>query len=208
MKLRSSLLFVVAMLFCLSGCGDSEEEKKDDVSGALSRFLKEKPPQISVSVNFPVELSDGDMKAKKLTPFVAAGVLSAEAVKVKARGFAAVSADTVPGKKYQLTELGQSLVVDVDKGSGGFGRKTSFRFADAELEQVENTTEPSEMNGYTIVRASYSYKATNEVKALTGSDAVRAQFPQIEKILAGSQKDKAVLIKTEKGLVHEKLADL
>lgn len=202
------MLFVVTVLFCLSSCGDSEKGKKGDVSGALSQFLKETPPQISVPVNFPVELSDGDMKVKKLTPLVAAGVLSAEAVKVKARGFAAVSADTVPGKKYQLTELGQSLVVDVDEGSGGFGRKTSFRFADAELEQVENTTEPSERNGYNIVRVSFSYQATNEVKALTSSDNVRALFPQIEKILAGSQKDKAVLIKTEKGLVHEKLADL
>ena len=84
------------------------------------------------------------------------------------------------------------------------GRHDAFCSGKYEVVEVENFTEPSDAIGTTISRVNYRYKVKDAADWVR-SEGLHAAYKSLKGQAEGEVRDKAVLVLTNEGWLHERL---
>lgn len=194
-------------LSCLAaavvGCGSAKDASKGNFSKAIQAYLdtqkglcaavpaKEYPFSLANKGFFP----DGKRRADALADV---DLLARRDTQLKASFGNAMEA----GSEYQLTDLGKKYLVA--GGANTLGGHDAFCSGRYEIVAVDNFTEPSDAMGITVSQASYRYTVKGAAD-WAKSEGMRAAYENFKKQAEGEVRDKAVLVLTNEGWVHERL---
>ena len=189
----------------LGGCGSKQDASKSNFQAAIQDYLntktgvcvmmpsKEAPFTLQKTGN--IDFINAPQKAAAL---VNAGLLSAKDMDVKS----AFGNQMVPGVQYALTDEGKKYLVK--GGAGNVGNWDAFCGGKYKVKEVENFTQPADMFGTKISQVNYLYKV-DDAPSWTKQPAIQAAYPSVQHDVTGSPGDKAVLVATNVGWMHERL---
>jgi hypothetical protein len=189
----------------LSGCGSKQDANKSNFQAAIQDYLntktgvcvmmpaKEVPFTLQKTGN--IDFINAPQKAAAL---VDAGLLSAKDMDVKS----AFGNQMVPGVQYSLTDEGKKYLVK--GGAGNVGNWDAFCGGKYKVKEVENFTQPADMFGTKISQVNYLYEV-DDAPSWTKQPALQAAYPSVQRDLSGTPGDKAVLVATSEGWMHERL---
>lgn len=196
---------IMASLVALAGCGSKQDANKSNFQSAIQDYLNTRK---GVCVMLPAkEVPFTFQKAggfhvmnepEKAAALVSAGLLSAKDTQVKAF----IGNQMVPGVEYSLTDEGKKYLVK--GGAGNVGNWDAFCGGKYKVKEVENFTQPADMFGAKVSQVNYLYEvddAPNWAKV----PALQTAYPLVKHDLTGSPGDKAVLVSTSEGWMHERL---
>ena len=202
----SKLIALSALtLLTLAGCGSKQDANKSNFQAAIQDYLNTKR---GICVMMPAKEAPFTLQKTGNTDFinapekaealVKAGLLSAKDTEVKS-----VFGNTlVPGVQYSLTEDGKKYLVK--GGAGNNGSWDAFCGGKYKVKEVENFTQPANMFGTKISQVNYLYEV-DDAPSWTKQPAIQAAYPLVQRDVAGSPGDKAVLVATNDGWMHERL---
>ncbi|KXV15809.1 hypothetical protein CR51_02080 [Caballeronia megalochromosomata] len=199
----SAIGITAAML--LSACGSKKDANKSNFADAIQSYLDTRN---GVCISLPAKEAPFRLEKKtlfdiihaqeKATAMVSAGLLSARDIEMPQPG----TNKLVAGTEYSLTDSGKKFLVK--GGSGNLGNWDGFCGGKYKVREVENFTEPADMFGAKISQVNYTYEVDG-VPAWTKDSSLQAQFPNLVTALAPTAGDKAVLVATNDGWMHEML---
>ncbi|MGF6261913.1 hypothetical protein OKW49_002841 [Paraburkholderia youngii] len=204
--LKVSVFAVVTCgLFSLVGCGSKQDANKSNFQSAIQDYLDTtKGVCVMVpakEVPFTLQKTGGMNfinEPEKAAALVSAGLLSAKDTEVKA----AFGNQMVAGVQYSLTDEGKKYLV---KGAAGnLGNWDAFCGGKYKVKEVENFTQPADMFGTKISQVNYLYEV-DDAPAWAKQPAIQAAYPSLQRDLNGAPGDKAVLVATSDGWMHERL---
>lgn len=135
---------------------------------------------------------------EKAAALVSAGLLSAKDMDVKS----AFGNQMVPGAQYSLTDEGKKYLVK--GGAGNIGGWDAFCGGKYKVKEVENFTQPADMFGSKISQVNFLYEV-DDAPSWAKQPAIQAAYPSVQHDVTGSPGDKAVLVATNDGWMHERL---
>lgn len=196
---------VTSSLFLLSGCGSKQDANKSNFQSAIQDYLDTKKGVCVMlpakEVPFTLQKSGGMNfinEPEKAAALVSAGLLSAKDTEVKA----AFGNQMVAGVQYSLTDDGKKYLV---KGAAGnLGNWDAFCGGKYKVKEVENFTQPADMFGTKISQVNFVYEV-DDAPAWAKQPALQAAYPSVQHDLSGTPGDKAVLVATNDGWMHERL---
>lgn len=195
----------VGSLVALAGCSSKQDANKSNFQSAIQDYLntrkgvcvmvpaKELPFSISRAGGFFLKSQSDQADA-----LVSAGLLSAKDTQVKA----VIGNQMVPGVEYSLTDEGKKYLVK--GGAGNVGNWDAFCGGKYKVKEVENFTQPADMFGTKVSQANYLYEV-NDAPNWAKMPAIQAAYPSVKRDLTGIPGDKAVLVATSEGWMHERL---
>lgn len=204
--LRTSVIAAVtSSLFLLSGCGSKQDANKSNFQSAIQDYLDTKKGVCVMlpakDVPFTLQKTGGMNfinEPEKAAALVSAGLLSEKDTEVKA----AFGNQMVAGIQYSLTDDGKKYLV---KGAAGnLGNWDAFCGGKYKVKEVENFTQPADMFGTKISQVNYLYEV-DDAPAWAKQPAIQAAYPSVQHDLSGAPGDKAVLVATNEGWMHERL---
>ncbi|MFT4437881.1 hypothetical protein ACMX25_31520 [Caballeronia sp. 15715] len=203
---RTNVIGVSILAFAmLGGCGSKKDANKSNFESAIQSYLDTRS---GVCIALPAK--DAPFKLEKVGGFnfnqehekaaalVSAGLLSARDTAVPLMG----SNRMVAGSEYTLTDEGKKYLVK--GGSGNLGGWDGFCGGKYKVKEVENFTEPADMFGTKISQVNYLY-TVDDAPAWAKQPAIQALYPSLQKDLRANAGDKAVLVATNDGWMHERL---
>ncbi|MEO4047867.1 hypothetical protein AAFN46_12355 [Pseudomonas sp. CAU 1711] len=196
-----------ALLGCLAaavvGCGGVKDANKGNFAKAVQAYLDSQNGVCAAipAKEYPFSLANKgwfpDMK-QRADALVDVGLLTRTDTQVKASFGKAME----EGSEYQLTELGKKFLVA--GGANTMGGHDAFCSGKYEIVEIENFTEPSDAAGTMISRVNYSYKV-KDVADWVKSEDLSAAYESLKDQVEGEVRDKAVLVLTNEGWLHERL---
>ncbi|MFM0390984.1 hypothetical protein [Paraburkholderia phytofirmans] len=202
---KNVIAAVTTSLFLLSGCGSKQDASKGNFQTAIQDYLNTKT---GVCVMMPAKEAPFTLQKKggmdfinapeKAAALVSAGLLSAKDMDVKS----AFGNQMVPGAQYSLTDEGKKYLVK--GGAGNMGGWDAFCGGKYKVKEVENFTQPADMFGTKISQVNYLYEV-DDAPAWAKQPAIQAAYPSVQHDVTGSPGDKAVLVATNDGWMHERL---
>jgi hypothetical protein len=192
-------------LLALAGCGSKQDANKSNFQSAIQDYLDTKKGICVMlpakEVPFTLQKTGGMNfinEPEKATALVSAGLLSAKDTEVKA----AFGNQMVAGIQYSLTDDGKKYLV---KGAAGnLGNWDAFCGGKYKVKEVENFTQPADMFGTKISQVNFLYEV-DDAPAWAKQPALQAAYPSVQHDLSGTPGDKAVLVATNDGWMHERL---
>ncbi|QXW20228.1 hypothetical protein KXJ72_18185 (plasmid) [Comamonas aquatica] len=194
----------IATAIFLTACGSPTDPSKDNFKTAIQAFLDTKggvcvdvPAQ---SVPFKLELNNpishnGVVLAEAL---VDAGLLNKQDAQVKAPFDGGVR----PGREYNVTSAGSAYLVKPK--SYAMGARDSFCTGKYKILEVGEFTEPRTMDGKVMTQVNFSYSVSDRAD-WSETPSLQAAHRVLRENSAAQLKQKAVLIQTDSGWVHEML---
>jgi len=200
---RYSIVAVAA--FVLAGCNGSKDANKSNFQAAIQAYLDTTTgacvPLPDKEMPFKIEQADGFGKDRRLRAdaLVEAGLLTRKGAEVPQ--FPG-SNRLVPGFEYALTEAGRKQLV---KGAGGnLANWDGFCAGKYKVVSIANFTDPANLFGSQVSQVNYRYKIEAPAK-WAALPAIQAAFPKLARDMKDDAADKAVLVLTNDGWVHERL---
>lgn len=193
-----------AALLALPGCGDKKEASKGNFQSAIQAYMDTTPGACvalpAKEAPFSLEKDGGFFRDRlaKAAALVEAGLLSARDTEITVPG----SARKVAGTEYSLTEEGKKFLAK--EGGGNIGRFDAFCAGKYKVTEVLNFTDPAETFGMKISQANYRYSVDGAPK-WAALPSIRAAFPEFAKDFQSEAANKAVLVSTSDGWMHERL---
>jgi hypothetical protein len=196
---------VTCGLLALAGCGSKQDANKSNFQSAIQAYLDTKKGVCVMlpakEVPFTLQKSGGMNfinEPEKAAALVNAGLLSAKDTEVKA----AFGNQMVAGIQYSLTDDGKKYLV---KGAASnLGNWDAFCGGKYKVKEVENFTQPADMFGTKISQVNFLYEV-DDAPAWAKQPALQAAYPSVQHDLSGTPGDKAVLVATNDGWMHERL---
>ncbi|MFM0656063.1 hypothetical protein [Paraburkholderia sediminicola] len=205
MLTKNVIAAVTTSLFLLSGCGSKQDASKGNFQAAIQDYLNTKT---GVCVMMPAKEAPFTLQKKgnmdfinapeKAAALVSAGLLSAKDMDVKS----AFGNQMVPGVQYSLTDEGKKYLVK--GGAGNVGNWDAFCGGKYKVKEVENFTQPADMFGSKISQVNFLYEV-DDAPSWAKQPAIQAAYPSVQHDVTGSPGDKAVLVATNDGWMHERL---
>lgn len=202
-KLIVAAAVVVAM--ATTGCTNKKDASKENFSRAIQQYLDTTPGACiglpGGSMPFKIEKSGAFFPAQitQADALTEAGLLTRSDVDVPAFPGAKV---VRPGYEYALTAEGQKqLVQPISTYSA---KSQGFCAGKYKVVEVVNFTDAQSMMGTTFSEAVYTYKIESPA-AWAQSPKVQAAFEKLSKELKGNASEKAGLISTNDGWMHNRL---
>ncbi|MBN2642030.1 MAG: hypothetical protein JXR78_10270 [Victivallales bacterium] len=203
--MRKLMLLSVGVMCAviLSGCGRDaritaiNETKEPAVLFNYGNSMR-------MPVSFPVMLNDqgkefsdkgpvmfsSAINAKQLEALVIVGLLEKSQEKLKYKKLLSKEKEVLV-HKYSLTELGQKYYA-----------KHNFQFGTYAAKEIITATEPANLFGRVVMEVQF-IQEVKDVAPWATSPSLAKIFPALE-IISTPKKSKALLVKTDKGWVHEK----
>ncbi|MDR3352544.1 MAG: hypothetical protein LBO00_06005 [Zoogloeaceae bacterium] len=191
----------------VAACGNPKDANKANFSKAIQAYL-DTQPALCVEVPFgregrklPVVIQEQKGNEKdRAEALVEAGLLGKRETEVKS--IWSIREEMVPATEYQATALGKQYLVTEKSGS------SSFCTGKYKLTGIDNFTEPASNQwvSATMSQATFRYEIT-DLADWTQSEKLRAADEWTFKALEKNQ-DKAVLVLTNEGWIHERLLKL
>jgi hypothetical protein len=196
---------VASSILVIAGCGSKQDANKSNFQSAIQDYLNTKNGVCVMvpakEVPFTLQKTGGMNfinEPEKAAALVSAGLLSAKDTEVKA----AFGNQMVAGVQYSLTDEGKKYLV---KGAGGnVGNWDAFCGGKYKVKEVENFTQPADMFGTKISQVNYLYEV-DDAPAWVKQPAIQAAYPSVQHDFSGTPGDKAVLVATNDGWMHERL---
>lgn len=205
MKKKILAVAAISAVLLLTGCGSKKDANKSNFAEAIQSYLDTRN---GVCISLPAKEAPFRLEQKpffdiinaqeKATAMVSAGLLSARDIEMPQPG----TNKLVPGAEYSLTDAGKKYLVK--GGSGNLGNWDGFCGGKFKVKEVENFTEPADMFGAKISQVNYAYEV-DDVPVWAKEPSIQAQFPNLKPALAPTAADKAVLVATNDGWIHEML---
>ncbi|MGT2469308.1 hypothetical protein [Paraburkholderia terrae] len=205
MKKAKVIAISAVTLFGLSGCGSKQDANKSNFQSAIQDYFNTKSGVCVMvpakEIPFTLQKSGGMNfinEPEKAAALVSAGLLSAKDTEVKAD----FGNKMVAGVQYSLTDEGKKYLV---KGAAGnLGNWDAFCGGKYKVKEVENFTQPADMFGTKISQVNFIYEV-DDVPAWAKQPALQAAYPSVQHDLSDAPGDKAVLVATSDGWMHERL---
>ena len=196
---------VTSSLLVIAGCGSKQDANKSNFQSAIQDYLNTKKGLCVMvpakEVPFTLQKTGGIYfisEPEKAAALVGAGLLSAKDTQVKA----SLGNQMVAGVQYSLTDEGKKYLV---KGAAGnLGNWDAFCGGKYKVKEVENFTQPADMFGTKISQVNYLYEV-DDAPDWAKQPAIQAAYPYVQHDVTGTQGDRAVLVATSDGWMHERL---
>lgn len=195
----------IALACSIAGCGSKKDANKENFSKAIQAYLDSKP---GACVGLPG--SSIPFEIEKAGSFFPEQITQADALK-EAGLLTRLDTDVPlipgskimrPGYKFDLSPEGQKqLVKPVSEYSP---KSQGFCAGKYKLVEISNFTDAQNMMGTMVSQAVYTYKVESPA-AWAQSPKVQAAFVKLTKELKGDASDKATLILTNDGWMHDRL---
>lgn len=196
---------IMASLVALAGCGSKQDANKSNFQSAIQDYLNTRKGVCVMlpakEVPFTFQKTGGFHvmnEPEKAAALMSAGLLSAKDTQVKAF----IGNQMVPGVEYSLTDEGRKYLVK--GGAGNVGNWDAFCGGKYKVKEVENFTQPADMFGAKVSQVNYLYEV-DDVPNWAKVPALQAAYPLVKHDLTGAPGDKAVLVSTSEGWMHERL---
>ncbi|XUW91491.1 hypothetical protein OH764_31865 [Burkholderia sp. M6-3] len=196
---------VTCSLLAFAACGSKQDANKSNFQSAIQDYLDTKKGVCVMvpakDLPFTLQKSGGMNfinEPEKAAALVSAGLLSAKDTQVKA----AFGNQMVAGVEYSLTDEGKKYLVK--GGADNMGKWDAFCGGKYKVKEVENFTQPADMFGTKISQVNYLYEV-DDAPAWAKQPAIQAAYPSVQHDLSGAPGDKAVLVVTNDGWMHERL---
>ena len=203
---RYFIAAVAVSILVLNACGSSKDASKANFKTAVQAYLNTKPgaciPLPSKDMPFQIEKSGGFFRDSltKADVLVEAGLLVRHDAEVPNLPG---STRMVPGFEYNLTDDGKKQLV---KAAGGnIANWDGFCAGKYKVVEIVNFTDPADAFGTKISQVNYKYKVEDPA-AWAKSPKVLAAFAQLAKDMKDDASDKAILVSTNEGWMHEGLS--
>lgn len=152
-KLEKSVLAVL-ILSSVAACSSPTDADKDNFKAAINDYYEQKKECVDIG-KLPVTTAESK-NPTMLDELEKIGFLQVEETQMEFRSAASLfgleDSKQVPALKYSLTPKGESM------GSIDTRDEVSFCYAQYEVVEIVDFTEPTESDGYTISRVNYDYK--------------------------------------------------
>lgn len=188
----------------LAGCGSSKEANKSNFKAAIQAYLNSKPgacvalPQEQTP--FKIEKNGFDRAAlNRADALVEVGLLTRRDADVPPY---AGATRLVPGFEYDLSAQGKKHLVK--EAAGSIGKWDGFCAGKYKVVEVTNFSEPGDAFGLKVSQVNYRYKVEGPA-SWAGTPAIRSAYPHLARDLGDDPSDKAVLVATNDGWMHERL---
>ncbi len=207
--MKKSLIIISAIL--LAACSSPKDANKANFSEAINKYYAQQKVCINTGSRFPREVSELAWSNEKSTfelldEFVSVGLLSVEnSEKTIPASRSNKEMRTVRSATYTLTEKGEKFSAPEQLLS-----RQRFCYGEAEVVEITNFTEPEEIM-YVEVTASevnYTYQVNNIADWAKNSELLKERFKEITIDINSAKqpiKEKAALVLTNEGWLHEKL---
>ncbi len=214
-KMQLSLLIATLMVTLTTACSsDPRTASKSNFEAAINQEMK-----LMKQLCFPISThplpfalrNDGlysySATRGQMEALRTAGLVTGKPIKVEGT-YVGLNDEVNPNSnkstlvdavEYSLSETGKAdyvaeLPPTVAWPNGGAG----FCFADAEVEDITDYTEPKEVNGDTVTTVKYTYSATN-IKSWAKQEAVEKAFPDFSQAVKGEVPAQMTLVQGVKG---------
>ncbi len=207
---RRSCALILANLFILTGCSDPRDASKENFAEAIQAFLGTRHNTVCAPINgvepplsIPRDAGLAQSQQQQLNALASAGLLSKSEKTIEVeQGFMTRKKTQVPGFQYDLTPDGKAFFKPGRKQPWGYDAG-AFCFGQPKVTEIVSFTEPADMMGMKISRVIYRLDL-GKTPDWARADTVLAAYPRLSGALSRNQ-DKAVLVLTDSGWVHEKL---
>lgn len=200
-----SVFFVLLGAVVMEGCSNKHDASKSNFSAAIQDYLNTKKGACVVlpkkTMPFTLQKTGEwniNHEIERSGALVKAGLLSGKDTQVKPD----FGNQLVPGIEYSLTDEGKKYLVS-DSGET-LGPWPALCRGKLTVTAIDTFTEPSDAMGMKISQVKFSYRVENAPDWAKSAD-LQAVNPQLKKDMSDSASDKAVLISTSDGWVHENL---
>jgi hypothetical protein len=205
MNKTTAIALTSVALLALAGCGSKKDANKSNFADAIQDYLnttkgvcvalprKEAP--------FALEKKGGFFFAnepEKAAALVSAGLLSESDTQVASM----MPNQKVPATEYNLTDEGKKYLVK--GGSGNMGGFDAFCGGKYKVKEVANFTEPADMFGTKVSQVNYSM-VVEDAPGWSKQAQIQAAYPDVKAGLDDPASEKAVLVATSEGWMHERL---
>jgi DNA-binding PadR family transcriptional regulator len=197
----------VAAVLVVAACGSPKDANKSNFSKAIQAYL-DTQSALCVDVPFgreghklPAVIQEQKGSSKdRAEALVEAGLLGKRETQVESRW--STRGEMLPATEYQATELGKRYLVTEKSGSA------KFCTGKYKVTGIDNFTEPAQNQwvSATVSQATFQYEIT-DLAEWAQSEKLRAVYEREFKDLEKTQ-DKAALILTNEGWIHERLFKL
>jgi len=210
----------------VAGCSDPKEASKDNFETAINAWIEKNPPCLSVprsqikpdgadDAPFPRYLDASPVTAKYLlegrarerAPFdalVDAGLLQVEETTISAKvGLFGNQDREVPVRAYDLTDAGRKAISTEGEKTAFSSPSQRFCYGTPSVDEIVQFTEPADAMGVKVSRVAYRYHL-KDLPDWARNEKMQLAFPQLKKDTADSIDDKAAVILTNDGWVHER----
>lgn len=194
----------LALLLILNGCSDSKDANKKNFKTAIQTYLDAKPGLCvgyqASELPFTMDQDGGFFRERvvRANALVEAGLLSRRDTEVQMIG----AAKMVPGYEYNITEAGKKYLVA--GAAGNLAASDGFCSGHYIVKEVTSFSEPTDAFGGHVSQANYTV-IVEDVADWAKHPAVQAAFPSVAKELKADVSDKAVLVLTSEGWMHERI---
>jgi hypothetical protein len=200
MRIMLKFAAMVTVVFAIAACGNPKDANKSNFSKAIQAYL-DTQPAFCVDIpgsKFPLVLVDKfshEYYKPTLEVLVELGLLGTRKTEEKLLG----GKQMLPATEYLATELGKQYLVTKKSGSA------KFCTGKYKVIGIDNFTEPASNQwvSATVSQAVFRYEIT-DLAEWTRSEKLRAVYERPFKDLEKNQ-DKAALILTNEGWIHERL---
>ncbi|WP_213955303.1 MULTISPECIES: hypothetical protein [unclassified Variovorax] len=205
MKTSVAAIAAISVLF-VTACGDKKAASKENFKTAIQAYFDSKPGACVglPDKQMPFKVESGGFRVSRIDQadaLVEAGLLSKRETEVPSTGYFGPN-KMVPGVEYSLTDEGAKQVV---KSAGSdFDKRDGFCAGKYQVVEVINFTDPAEAYGQKLSQANYRYKVESP-PAWAKLPRMQAVFPQLAKDMKDDPADKAVLVSTSEGWLHERV---
>lgn len=219
---------LVSIALLIAGCSDPKAPNTKNFETAINDWIGQNPPCLAIpvimTVREPDRAEDADLfplfvetadsqntlrlenlkrAAKPFEALVAAGLLKSEPAEIQQSGYFSSTPTTLSVTAYNLTDEGKKAFVENGQKSALFGGSPSFCYGEPRVTKIERFTEPGQMMGMTVSQVEYAYEV-EKMPRWTEHAALQDAFPQLKRDHSGAIQDKAAVVLTSEGWVHER----
>lgn len=207
-------LFVFLCSLVLVACSNPQDPTKSNFKSAIQEYYSTQKVCFEVQADFPYQLAKSAINYNEESAvydeLVSIGLLEAkDTMKAKKTFFGKDPNKKEPATTYSLTEKSKDFV---RKSEPNFFHVsgTEFCYGEYEVMDITNFSEPESLLGVRVTNVNFTYKVNKIEKWVKDSQLLQSEFTSVANHVASnitSVKDKATLMLTNNGWVHEKLFD-
>ena len=184
------------------GCSSPTEANKDNFKAAINDFYEVKKECLDIG-KLPITTPESK-DYSLVNELEKLGFLQAEKTQMEYESaqslFGLEDSKQVPALKYSLTPKGESIAT-IDTSD-----EVSFCYAQYEVVEIVDFTEPTESDGYTISRVNYDYKISDIAEWAKTSTFLQDNNYSLKQAMKNEvKKGSAVLVKMNDKWKHGRL---
>ena len=211
-NMKQEFFLIFLLFFVIISCSNPQDPTKSNFKKAIQDYYTSKQACFNVRADFPYQIAKSDYSYKKdseiFNELVSIGFLTMTETEKECKAYFSTCPQKMePAVTYSLTDSGKAASKEPEKGFLSLGG-TDFCYGQYKVTEVTNFTEPANFMGQNVSEVDFNYKTENISTWAENSSILQSRFKKIARDIASSSKpidDKAVLILTNKGWIHERL---